>query len=409
MYLIEKQLYAILYFIAKSIYHERMRAMFQENTKKRRAGEIIGIIVIFILAILIVCTFVVYGIFRDANKAPSVFGHRIYLMNGDGMEPRIKQGSAVFIDEGTMPEAEGNVILCDIDGRLAVVGFQGAQDVTMLDGSVQRKYIVKYDNAPAEQVWAVDEGDIIGRAISYDTTLGAVIRFASSKTGMLVIVIVPCALLVIYEIVMLIISMKKGKTADDMELEDIETIDAADMNFDTANALDFGKMSDKPAANKQDLQFDKVLEQNPAPAKADAKLNFTAPEDVKPAPALEPAPMPASEPKPAPAPAPMPKYTQASAPAAAPVSSPTPTPTPIPTPIPTPTPAPAQTFAQEIRQAAVQPAPQPEYQPTFTEQKISEAASTLTSAADDQEQSMTSRIDELIKLLEEEKAKLAGK
>lgn len=370
--------------------------MFQENTKKRGAGEIIGIIVIFILAILIVCTFVVYGIFRDANKAPSVFGHRIYLMNGDGMEPRIKQGSAVFIDEGAMPEAEGNVILCDIDGRLAVVGFQGAQDVTLIDGSVQRKYIVKYDNAPAEQVWAVDEGDIIGRAISYDTTLGAVIRFASSKTGMLVIVIVPCALLVIYEIIMLVISMKKGKTNDDMELEEIDTIDTADMNFSTESALDFGRMSKKPAEKKQDLQFDKVLTQKPAePAKADAKLNFTVPEAVKPTPAQEPAPMPVQEPKPAPATAPTPKSAQDSAPTPAPVFTPTPTPTPAPT----------QTFAQEIKQEPAQSAPQT----SFADQKIGEAASALTSAAEGQEQSMTSRIDELIKLLEEEKAKLAGK
>ncbi len=366
-------------------YHERMRAMFQENTKKRGAGEIIGIIVIFILAILIVCTFVVYGIFRDANKAPSVFGHRIYLMNGDGMEPRIKQGSAVFIDEGAMPEAEGNVILCDIDGRLAVVGFQGTQDVTMLDGSVQRKYIVKYDNAPAEQVWAVDEDDIIGRAISYDTALGAVIRFASSKTGMLVIVIVPCALLVIYEIVMLIISLKKGKTTDDMELEEIETIDASDMNFNPANALDFGRMSKKPAERKQDIHFGDVPA--PKPAKVDAKLDFTAPEAVK------PEPKPVQEPKPAPAPAPTPAPTF------------TPTPTSAPTFTPTPAPAPAPTPAQEIRQQPVQQAAQP----SFVEQKISETASALNSSADGQEQSMTSRIDELIKLLEEEKAKLSGK
>ena len=64
-----------------------------------------------------------------------------------------------------------------------------------------------------------------------------------------------------------------------------------------------------------------------------------------------------------------------------------------------------QAPAQEIRQEPAQPAAQP----SFVEQKISETASTLTSSADGQEQSMTSRIDELIKLLEEEKAKLSGK
>ncbi len=346
--------------------------MFQENTKKRKAGEIVGIIVIFILAVLIVCTFVVYGTFRDANKAPSVFGHRIYLMNGDGMEPRIKQGSAVFIDEGAMPEDNGNVILCDIDGRLAVVGYQGSQDVTMPDGSVKRKYIVKYDNAPAEQVWAVDEDDIIGRAISYDTTLGAVIRFASSKTGMLIIVIVPCALLVIYEVVMLILSIKRGKTIDDMEFDDIDTIDPSEMKAPSEqNLLDFGVVNDNAPAKKQDLQFGRNSEKKSG--KTDVSFEFTTSEAVKPIPT--------------PTPAPAPEYTPAPAPA----------------PVPTPAPAPAREFAQDIRQEPVQP------DNSFMEQKISDAASALTSATDGTEQSMTSRIDELIKLLEEEKAKLAGK
>ncbi len=377
--------------------------MFQENTKKRKAGEIIGIIVIFILAVLIVCTFVVYGIFRDANKAPSVFGHRIYLMNGDGMEPRIKQGSAVFIDEGTMPETEGNVILCDIDGRLAVVGYQGSQDVTMPDGSVQRKYIVKYDNAPADQVWAVDEADIIGRATSYDTTLGAVIRFASSKTGMLIIVIVPCALLVVYEVIMLIISLKNGKTQDDMEFEEIETLDAAEFNTTPRqNVLDFGTMprADEPKADKQIINEQKP--QAPAAdipkaqeiessvgegAKKVEKSVFTAErnsvQDVK----LE-----FSNPKPAPVPTPAP----------APVQNSVPEP---------------ESYAGLESAAAVQraempvstPAPQQEASSQTPEQKISDTVSAFTSSIESEEQSMTSRIDELIKLLEEEKAKLAGK
>ena len=77
-----------------------MNNMFQESVKKRSAGQIAGIICVFILALLIVFTFVLYGVFKDDNSAPSLFGNRIYIMNGNGMEPRIAQGSAVFIDEG---------------------------------------------------------------------------------------------------------------------------------------------------------------------------------------------------------------------------------------------------------------------------------------------------------------------
>ena len=191
-----------------------MNNMFQESVKKRSAGQIVGIICVFILALLIVFTFVLYGIFKDDNSAPSLFGNRIYIMNGNGMEPRIAQGSAVFIDEGVMPAESGNVILCNIDGRLAVLGYIGSQSVTAADGTVTTRYIVKYDNTPADQVWAVEAEDIIGRAVSYDAFLGGVIRFASSKTGILAIVIIPCAALIIYEIVMLLMASKRSRKAE---------------------------------------------------------------------------------------------------------------------------------------------------------------------------------------------------
>lgn len=191
--------------------------MFQESARKRRPIEIVGIVVIFILALAIVCTFVLYGIFKDSNTAPSLFGKRVYIMNGDGMEPRIKKGSAVFIEEGVMPEKSGNVILCNIDGRLAVVGYVQTQSTTMSDGSITTKYIVKYDNTPADQQWAINASDIIGRADSYDELLGAVIRFASSKTGLLLIVIVPCAILIVYEIIMLALAAKRKKLEAEYE------------------------------------------------------------------------------------------------------------------------------------------------------------------------------------------------
>lgn len=371
---------------AYKVYHERMKAMFQENTKKRRVGEIIGIIVIFILAVLIVCTFVVYGIFRDANNAPSVFGHKIYLMSGDGMEPIIEQGAAVFVVEGEMPDdsKEINVILCDIDGRLALVSYQGAQDVTMPDGSVQRKYVVKYENAPNDQIWTVDEDDILGRATSYDTTLGAVIRFASSKTGMLIIVIVPCALLVLYEVIMLIVSLKKGRVDDDMGIfEDNDALDPTQIKSEPKqDVLDFSGMP-KP-------QQPKPAPKKPEPITPAADDSLATRRDVKERPHWEDLTfkstdsdsenIPARDAKPKPKPAAEPEL----------ISAPTPAPAPAPAPASSPVDAPKTDTKPE-------------------DQSLSDAASALTASLGSDEQSMTSRIDELIKLLEEEKAKLSGK
>lgn len=206
--------------------------MFNDEAKKPAAAKIIGIAVIVLLVLAIASTFILCSMFKDSNTAPTLFGKRVYIMNGDGMNPRIQKGAAVFVDEGVMPESPGNVILCNIDGRLAVLGYVSTQDTTMADGSIETKYIVKYDNAPADQQWAVSKSDIIGKAVSYDTFLGAVIRFSSSKTGMLIVVIVPCAILVIYEIIMLIVTARRNKQSeilpDDLVFGDAEAFQIHD-------------------------------------------------------------------------------------------------------------------------------------------------------------------------------------
>lgn len=191
--------------------------MLKKLSKKKSPLEIAGIVVIFLLLLAIICTFVLYGIFKDSNTAPKLFGSRVYIMNSDSMEPRIKKGSAVFIQEGITDKEgnellkEGNVILCTVNDKLAVVGLLGTQEVVAADGSVETHYLVKYDKGAADEVWSITREDIIGKAKTYSAGFGALVNFASSKTGMLLIVIVPCALLIAYEVVMLILAKAKKK------------------------------------------------------------------------------------------------------------------------------------------------------------------------------------------------------
>ena len=179
--------------------------MFQETKAKRGPMQIIGIVVIFILAVLIILTFVIFGMFRDSGTAPKLFGYRVYVVPNDRMEPRIPKGSAVFVEEGATPNPQ-SVILCSISDELYVIGFVGTE--TAENGEVS--YIVKYDNATDDRTWGISESDIIGVAQTYDSFLGWVIRFASSKAGMMTIVIVPCLLVIIYEVLMLVLSRKNA-------------------------------------------------------------------------------------------------------------------------------------------------------------------------------------------------------
>lgn len=207
------------------------------NTKKRSASEIVGIIVIAVLALAVVFTFVLYGMFKDTNSAPTIFGNRVYIMNGDKMEPRIEKGAAVFVKEGLFPEKPGNVILCEIDGQLAVVGYLGSEEIINPDGTVETRYIVKYDQAPAEEKWGVGKEDIIGKATTYSNFFGALVTFASSKAGMLCVVIIPCAVVLIYEVVMFVLSLKKkGVKKEKKPQKTEEELDAESLRLEIERA-----------------------------------------------------------------------------------------------------------------------------------------------------------------------------
>ncbi len=180
--------------------------MFQENKAKRTPMQVVGIVVIFILAILILLTFGIFLVFRDSNNPPKLFGYNVYVVGNDLMEPRIPEGSAVFIQEGTLPDpTKQSVILCRIDEKLYVIGCVGTQTTE----SGELSYIVRYDNATDDRTWGIPQTDIVGVATNYDTFLGGVIRFASSKLGMMLIVIVPCALVIVYELLMLLLSRRR--------------------------------------------------------------------------------------------------------------------------------------------------------------------------------------------------------
>ena len=194
--------------------------MFQETKPKRSPVQIVGIVVIFILAVLIILTFVIFGIFRKEGAAPKLFGYRVYVVTNARMEPKIPEGSAVFVEEGTLPDPSAkSVILCNIEDELYVIRFIG----TETDETGDVRYLVKYDNATDDRTWGISQSDIVGVARTYDTFLGGVIRFASSKAGMMTIVIIPCLLIIAYEVGMLLLSRRRADGSDRWRGESSQT------------------------------------------------------------------------------------------------------------------------------------------------------------------------------------------
>ncbi len=168
--------------------------MHRENEKSK--GHKLLTAVIILLILIIITTLVGSFFFTQKNTAPSVFGYNVFVMNGKGMEPSLKDKSAIITKVGIMPE-KGDVALCklklsgndNIVSVLRVVVVQEANDST--------QYYLKSDKGSDSDIIIAQKNEIIGKADIEIPWLGKLISFATSRSGIIAFIIIPAALILI--------------------------------------------------------------------------------------------------------------------------------------------------------------------------------------------------------------------
>lgn len=168
--------------------------MQRENEKLK--GHKLLTTVIILLILIIIATLGGSFFFTQKHTAPSVFGYNVFVMNGKGMEPSLKDKSAIITKVGVMPE-KGEVALCklkltgsdNIVSVLRVVEIQEANDST--------QYYLKSDKGADSDVIVAQKNEIIGKADIEIPWLGKLISFATSRSGIIAFIIIPAALILI--------------------------------------------------------------------------------------------------------------------------------------------------------------------------------------------------------------------
>lgn len=153
-------------------------------------GYIISALLIALSILLILCAFV-FG----ARKTVAVFGRNIYIAQTDDI-PTVPKGSAVLVTNGSAAGLEpGKLALYeksdeDDNPTLGYVKSMEARDGVFF-------ITVAYKNTTFE----FPESKLIGRADYSSEAWGAVIAFIKSPLGVLVIAVLPCAALILFEII----------------------------------------------------------------------------------------------------------------------------------------------------------------------------------------------------------------
>ena len=257
--------YCIIFFIQGGTIMAKALHGFDEE-KRRNPLTIVEIIIIVVCALLIISMLCCYFLFSKTGSAPNIFGKMIYVTEATNMEPNIPAGSAVFASSDNLSFLKtGDVVLfrtagADNEQITGVLRIQGVET----DDAGKVYYTLRGDaNAPTETIKLPKE-NILGQCKTYDEVLGAVISFATSTMGLLTVVIIPCVLLIVFQIIRIVRIKSDYEYANDKDDDDDDDDDSfmyADeddddyiFNFDIKKKL----VAEQP-----------VVEETPAPVVTD--------------------------------------------------------------------------------------------------------------------------------------------
>lgn len=183
---------------------------------ERSKGHKLLTAVIILLILIIIATLVGSFFFTQKNTAPSVFGYNVFVMNGKGMEPSLKDKSAIITKVSNMPE-KGEVALCKLklSGNDNIVSVLRVVEVQEANDSTQ--YYLKSDKGSDSDIIIAQKNEIIGKADIEIPWLGKLISFATSRSGIIAFIIIPAALILIS---LLVSILKHTDDSYDEEAED---------------------------------------------------------------------------------------------------------------------------------------------------------------------------------------------
>ncbi len=198
---------------------------------KKSPMHIVGLIVMILMFIAILAILAVSYVFKDSNSTPELFGYNIYIMNGTEMEPAIPNKAAVFSRPGPLlDDPIGSVALCNVvDNELTtVLRVAGVEEENGV-----KVYLMKSDKSSSGTLIKVKADKVVGQALYVSKATGVILSFITSQTGILVLVILPCAILLIIQLVSVLKKINEKDEPDTNSIAYEEDYDYREDNYDS--------------------------------------------------------------------------------------------------------------------------------------------------------------------------------
>ena len=181
--------------------------------KRKRKSSFFSGLLVFLLLIVVACTITVNLVF-SGERVPRIAGYYLYMQDSDDMEPTVPKASLVAAEAATISELhEGNTVLCYLaDGTIAIRKVYKIEEAE--EGTVNY-----YPGTAKEQGVdsAIPRTNIFAVCVWASPELYWYINFARTVNGLMALLVAPCVILII----MLLVHIASGNV-EDMEDEEFD-------------------------------------------------------------------------------------------------------------------------------------------------------------------------------------------
>lgn len=193
--------------------------------KKAKWKKIISIILIIFFVFS--CILLLFATFALKNHS-SLFGYRFYYVLTKSMEPDIKQGTLIIVEEISVDELKVGDVISFVSRDPDISGQINTHAIDSISYDVQGDpvFTTKGTNNPAVDEYPVYPGDIRGRLVYQSAFLGEVFNVLSNRWVSFCITILPLSIIVLIYFVDLVKVINFFPDDDKIKREEQNGLDA---------------------------------------------------------------------------------------------------------------------------------------------------------------------------------------
>ncbi len=180
---------------------------------KKVLSVLSGIVIALFLILAVACLFVSIS-YKIQGEDGELFGRQFRIVTSGSMEPEIATGAIVCIDAA--PDTEDRearqefLDSLEVGNVITFYYWQAASSgevvvthriVEIQEGESGRTFVCHGDAVDEGEVQYVDEEDVIGIVEWDNLALGKVVQFFRTNVGIVVCLILPAALILLYEVI----------------------------------------------------------------------------------------------------------------------------------------------------------------------------------------------------------------